>query len=167
VTIAAPGQHITSVDPGKGGTGLSNQTNEGNQTIPLQGTSFAAPYVAGVIALVRSRFPDLTARQVIYRIEATAQHPSSASGRDPQVGYGIIDPVAALTAAIPGQNGVPANPARSVPAALPSPVVKDWTPARVALLGTVGAAVLFLVTLLVTRSVRRNRVTDDPAIKPR
>ncbi|HKN98858.1 MAG TPA: type VII secretion-associated serine protease mycosin [Pseudonocardiaceae bacterium] len=167
VTIAAPGQFITSVDPGRGGTGLSNQTIENNQPISLQGTSFAAPYVAGVIALVRSRFPNLTARQVMYRIEATAQHPSSASGRDRQVGYGIIDPVAALTAAIPGQNGVPANPVRPVPAVLPTAAVKDWTPTRVALIGSVVGAALLVVTLFVTRSVRRNRVTEDPAIKPR
>jgi membrane-anchored mycosin MYCP len=167
VTIAAPGQFITSVDPGRGGTGLSNETVEGGQQISLQGTSFAAPYVAGVIALVRSRYPKLTARQVVYRIEATAQHPSSESGRDPQVGYGIIDPVAALTAAIPGQNGVPANPGRSVPAALPTAQVKDWTPVRVALIGSVGGVALLLVVLFATRSVRRNRVTEDPAIKPR
>jgi membrane-anchored mycosin MYCP len=167
VTVAAPGQFITSVDPGRSGTGLSNQTVEGGQTISLQGTSFAAPYVAGVIALVRSRFPNLTARQVMYRIEATAQHPSSVTGRDPQVGYGIIDPVAALTAAIPGQNGVPVNTERSVPAVLPTAEVKDWTPMRVALIGTVVGVALLLVTLFVTRSVRRKRVTEDPAIKPR
>ncbi|HEX4225945.1 MAG TPA: S8 family serine peptidase, partial [Pseudonocardiaceae bacterium] len=47
VTVAAPGEGITSVDPAKGATMLTNETVAGNQTVPLQGTSFAAPYVAG------------------------------------------------------------------------------------------------------------------------
>jgi membrane-anchored mycosin MYCP len=157
VTIAAPGQDITSVDPGPDGTGLSNRTTENNQTVALQGTSFAAPYVAGVIALVRSRFPDLTARQVMTRIEATAQHPSGPGGRDTQVGYGIIDPVAALTAAIPGQAGVPQVTNQGIPAVLPMAAVKDWAPVRVALIGTVSAIALLLVTLFVVRTVRRDR----------
>lgn len=155
VTIAAPGQAITSVDPGKGGTGLSNSTIENNKPVPLQGTSFAAPYVAGVIALVRSRYPDLSAQQVVARIEATAQHPTGANQRNTQVGYGIIDPVAALTAAVPGQNGVPAVRNTPVGPVLPMAAVKDWTPVRVALIGTAIGAALLLTTLFVVRTIRR------------
>jgi membrane-anchored mycosin MYCP len=158
LTIAAPGQDITSVDPGAGGTGLSNRTTENNQTVALQGTSFAAPYVAGVIALVRSKYPNLSARQVMYRIEATAQHPSGPGGRNRQVGYGVIDPVAALTAAIPGQNGVPTPTDQRIGAVLPMAAVKDWTPVRVALIGTAVAVTLLLVTLFVVRTVRRDQV---------
>ncbi len=155
VTIAAPGQGITSVDPGQGGTGLSNQTRDQGKQVPMQGTSFAAPYVAGVVALVRSKFPDLTARQVMHRIEATAQHPSGPSGRNNQVGYGIINPVAALTAVIPGQNGVPAQRNTQIRAVLPAAAVKDWTPVRVALIGTAAGVVLLVGTLFVVRSRRR------------
>lgn len=155
VTIAAPGQGITSVDPGKGGTGLSNVTIDQGKQVQMQGTSFAAPYVAGVVALVRSRFPTLTARQVMYRIEATAQHPSGPNGRNNQVGYGIINPVAALTAVIPGQNGVPVAKNTRIRAVLPMPAVKDWTPVRVAMIGTAGGLVLLLGTLFVVRSRRR------------
>jgi membrane-anchored mycosin MYCP len=155
VTIAAPGQGFTSVDPGAGGTGLSNSTTENSQPVPLQGTSFAAPYVAGVVALVRAKYPQLTARQVITRIEATAQHPSGPGGRNTQVGYGIIDPVAALTASIPGQNGVPAVANTNIKPVLPMAAQKDWTPIRVALIGTAGAIVVFLITLFVVRTVRR------------
>lgn len=161
VTIAAPGEEITSVDPGPGGTGLSNRTVENNQLVPLQGTSFAAPYVAGVIALVRSKYPDLNAHQVIQRIEATAQHPSGPGGRNDQIGYGIIDPVAALTATIPGQNGAPAQTNRVIPATLPMPAVKDWTPVRVALIGTAVGVALLVATLFVVRTVRRNRPEHD------
>ena len=157
VTIAAPGQGITSVDPGRGGTGLSNSTIDAGKPVAMQGTSFAAPYVAGVVALVRSRFPNLTARQVMYRIEATAQHPSGPNGRNNQVGYGIINPVAALTAVIPGQNGAPAQPDSQITAVLPMPAAHDWTPMRVALIGTVGAITLLLGTLFVVRTTRRHR----------
>ena len=38
----------------------------------IGGTSYAAAYVSGVAALVRSKFPDLTAAEVIHRITATA-----------------------------------------------------------------------------------------------
>lgn len=160
VNIAAPGEAITSVDPGVGGTGLANLYAEpgGNgQPGPIQGTSFAAPYVAGVVALVRSRFPQLTARQVMYRIEATAQHPTGPGGRDDKVGYGIVNPVAALTASIPGQNGVPSAGNATVPVQLPRQAAKDWTPMRVALIGTAVAVVLLLTTLFVVRTVRRRR----------
>lgn len=158
VTIAAPGEDITSLDPGPGATGLSNLTVENGQQVRLQGTSFAAPYVAGVVALVRSRYPKLDAHQVITRIEDTAQHPSGPGGRNDQIGYGIIDPVAALTASIPGQNGVPTQTNKSIPAVLPLNAVKDWAPVRVALIGTAVAVALLLTTLFVVRTVRRNRL---------
>jgi len=158
VNIAAPGEGIISVDPGQGGTGLANLYAEpGSNTQPalIQGTSFAAPYVAGVVALVRSHFPTLSARQVIARVEATAQHPSGKGGRNNQVGYGIIDPVAALTAVIPGQNGVPAQANSTIRAQIPLAAQKNWTPVRVALIGTVAAVTLLLGTLFVVRTMRR------------
>jgi membrane-anchored mycosin MYCP len=161
VNIAAPGEGITSVDPGVGGTGLANLFAEpGNnaQPGPIQGTSFAAPYVAGVAALVRAKYPDLTARQVIYRLEATAQHPSGPGGRNNQIGYGIVDPVAALTATVPGQEGVPAIAnTPPIPALLPMTKTKDWTPAKVALTGTAAAVALLLITLFIVRTIRRNQ----------
>jgi membrane-anchored mycosin MYCP len=161
VTIAAPGQGITSVDPAANGTVLSNRTVDNGKQVEMQGTSFAAPYVAGVVALVRSRFPSLTARQVMTRIEATAQHPSGPGGRNNQIGYGIIDPVAALTAVIPGQNGVPAADDVRIPAVLPMAAVKDWAPMRVAMIGTVIGIAVLLGTLFVVRTVRRNRARQD------
>jgi membrane-anchored mycosin MYCP len=158
VNIAAPGEDITSVDPGVGGTGLANLFAEpgGNsQPGPIQGTSFAAPYVAGVVALVRSKYPNLSASQVITRIEATAQHPSGLGGRNNQIGFGIINPVAALTAMIPGQNGVPATDNGKIRATLPLAAVKNLTPIRVAVIGAVASLALLLCTLFVVRTVRR------------
>ncbi|MBP2365824.1 type VII secretion-associated serine protease mycosin [Pseudonocardia parietis] len=62
----------------------------------VSGTSYAAPLVAGTAVLLRERFPMLTADQVSDRLRATARRP--AAGRDDQVGDGVLDPAAALTA---------------------------------------------------------------------
>lgn len=67
--------------------------------IPIAGTSFSAAYVSGLAALVRQRFPELTAAQVMNRITATARHPGG--GADNVVGAGVVDPVAALTWDVP------------------------------------------------------------------
>ena len=84
-------------------------------------------------------------------------HLSGPGGRDRQIGYGIVDPVAALTSSVPGQNGVPSAGNHSIRAELPSQPVKDWTPTRVALIGTAVALFLFLGTLFVVGTVRRKR----------
>ncbi len=53
------------------------------------GTSFAAPHVAGVVALVRELEPDMNPRRVINTIEQGAE---GASGRsDPELGAGRIN----------------------------------------------------------------------------
>jgi membrane-anchored mycosin MYCP len=165
VNIAAPGEGIVSVNPAVGGSGLARTYAEPGRNGPpgpIQGTSFAAPYVAGVVALVRARFPNLKARQVIRRIEATAQHPSGPGGRNNRIGYGIVDPVAALTAAVPGQNGVPTNADRPATVVLPGAATRDWTPVRVALVGTAAAVALLVLTLFVLHAGRRRRVRDQP-----
>jgi serine protease len=66
----------------------------------VQGTSFAAPMVAGTAALIRSRWPTMPAGEVINRIIRTAKD-LGAPGRDPVYGFGLIDPTHALTADVP------------------------------------------------------------------
>jgi membrane-anchored mycosin MYCP len=82
VGVAAPGVDMLSTVPG-GGQCVDN------------GTSFAAPYVAGVATLIRAKHPKWTARQVIAQIEQTAQRTSL--GHNSLVGWGVVDPVRALT----------------------------------------------------------------------
>lgn len=64
------------------------------------GTSGAAPIVSGLVALVRAHYPELDANNVINRVIATAtkmtEEPYST-----EFGYGLIDPVKALTAELP------------------------------------------------------------------
>ncbi|MGY4712472.1 type VII secretion-associated serine protease mycosin [Mycolicibacterium sp. CBM1] len=93
VDVAAPGEDIVSLDPD--GEGLIDTVPTPSGPVPISGTSYAAPFVSGLAALVRSRFPRLSARQVMARIETTAHHPSA--GRDDATGHGVIDPLAALS----------------------------------------------------------------------
>ncbi|MFC8587819.1 type VII secretion-associated serine protease mycosin [Streptomyces sp. NPDC057217] len=86
VGVAAPGVDIVSTVPG-GGQCIDN------------GTSFSAPYVAGVAALLRAKYPKWTPAQVVARIEQTAVR--SVNGHDNHVGWGVVDPVRAL-ADLPG-----------------------------------------------------------------
>ncbi|WP_433347264.1 type VII secretion-associated serine protease mycosin [Micromonospora sp. CA-111912] len=64
------------------------------------GTSDATAIVAGAAALVRSKYPDLPAAEVVHRLTATAVD-KGPPGRDDEYGYGVIDLVAALTADVP------------------------------------------------------------------
>ena len=92
VDVAAPGENMVSLNPG--GSGLVDALPALGRSMPLSGTSYAAPVVSGLAALIRARFPTLTARQVMQRIESTAH--GSHGGWDPVVGNGVVDPVAAL-----------------------------------------------------------------------
>lgn len=89
VALTAPGVNIATtsrVDAGKG-----------TKYRKANGTSDSTAIVSGVAALVWSKFPDLTASEVAWRLTTTAAD-KGAPGRDQEYGFGIIDPVAALTA---------------------------------------------------------------------
>ena len=66
----------------------------------LVGTSGATPLVSGVAALIRSKYPDMSAAQVINRIISTAKD-SGVPGHDPIYGYGVLNAEAALNAEVP------------------------------------------------------------------
>ncbi|MGO1769366.1 MAG: S8 family serine peptidase [Microbacterium sp.] len=60
------------------------------------GTSGAAPIVAGIAALIRSAHPDLDANNVINRIVTSTTHPDGVSVPDSEYGYGLVDAVKAV-----------------------------------------------------------------------
>lgn len=64
------------------------------------GTSNSTAIVSGVVALIRAKYPNLNAASVINRLIRTADDKGPA-GRDPQYGFGVVDPVEALTANVP------------------------------------------------------------------
>lgn len=96
VKVAAPGVDMLSTVPG-GGQCVDN------------GTSFAAPYVAGVAALLRGEHKDWTARQIRARIEQTAQRTQRTP--DKYLGWGVVDPVKAVTDTDPPTNDPVPDPA--------------------------------------------------------
>jgi membrane-anchored mycosin MYCP len=76
------------------------------------GTSGAAPIVAGIAALVRAAHPELDAANVINRIIRTASPPPAANGSDPLLyGFGLVDAAAAVSANVAS---VTANPMGSL-----------------------------------------------------
>ncbi len=96
VDVAAPGVGMVSTVPGSG-------------QCTADGTSFSAPYVAGVAALLKDKYPKWTAAQIASRIQETAQRP----GRDPNpfIGWGVVDPLAALSEeSTPGTSPKPDPP---------------------------------------------------------
>lgn len=135
VAVAAPGRDIVSLDSRPGGTGLVNAVQTGEGTGPVDGTSFSTAYVSGLAALVRARFPELGAQQVMDRLTRTAHGPGT--GRDDRIGHGLIDPLAALTAQLPDQPvSTGADVGRAIAAPAPPPY-EDPLPRRVATIGSI------------------------------
>jgi serine protease AprX len=64
--------------------------------IELSGTSMAAPYVAGAVALMLEANPTLTPAQVAQALYATAQDHSPEPGKDNATGHGLVDAFAAI-----------------------------------------------------------------------
>lgn len=63
----------------------------------LEGTSMAAPIVAGIAALTRRINPGASARDVIRALKETATRPAG-SGWNAELGWGIVNAAAAVTA---------------------------------------------------------------------
>jgi membrane-anchored mycosin MYCP len=151
--IAAPGENIVSVSNAAGGGLANGLVNDQQELFPISGTSYAAAYVSGVVALVRSKFPDLTAEQVVRRITATA----NCAARSPSnlVGAGIVDVVAALTWEVPEEVGANVVTARQV-AVPPPPPSDDPTPRIVAFVGTGALALVTLATAAISAHRRKD-----------
>ena len=108
VDIAAPGGNAAA-----GSSILSTYWQAGSSGYEfLQGTSMATPHVAGLVALIQTIDPTLTADEVEWLIESTAAD-LGTTGRDDTFGWGRIDAAAAL-----GSIGDPAP----TPSPTPEPV---------------------------------------------
>ncbi|MGW4804830.1 S8 family serine peptidase [Kitasatospora sp. NPDC004272] len=93
VLVTAPGTDIV-------GAGECS----GSQYCLGDGTSNSTALVSGAAALVRAKFPNLTAGQVAERLVESAKVPDALQGAklpDQHYGYGILSPYDALTKDIP------------------------------------------------------------------
>ena len=73
----------------------------------VSGTSFAAPHVSGILALLKSAFPDATVSELETAIVSTASD-LGVAGADDTFGYGLVDALAAyqslsVPAPLPGE----------------------------------------------------------------
>ena len=86
-TVPAPMlRTVTSVDPGPCASWVAYKS----------GTSMAAPFVAGVVAHLLNRYPQATPGQVREALESSARRSAGVSGRSDELGWGVVDPAAAL-----------------------------------------------------------------------
>jgi membrane-anchored mycosin MYCP len=155
VGVAAPGTHIMGLSPQGGGpVNAYPPSRQGEKNMPFWGTSFSAAYVSGVAALVRAKYPELSAHQVINRIVQSAHNPPS--GVDNKVGYGLVDPVAALTFNIPAGDRLPPGAQSRVITPAPPPPPPDHR-ARTIALGFVGAVCAGVVVVAIAARLRRAR----------
>ncbi|MFE1841472.1 type VII secretion-associated serine protease mycosin [Streptomyces sviceus] len=148
----------------------------GNKLRISDGTSNSTAFVSAAAALLRSKYPDLTAGQIANRLVKTAVLPSSSKGislPDEKYGYGEIRPLAALTENIPagskyGPLKVPGASSESPSAAATSDssgaeksAEKEKADQKQILffvvLGVVALVVIGLIVLLIVKLSRRNK----------
>jgi type VII secretion-associated serine protease mycosin len=96
IAASASGPEVAIAAPAKD---IVHATKGGGYSIGT-GTSDATAIVSGVVALIRSKYPDLDAANVINRLIQTADD-KGPPGRDERYGFGIVNPVRALTADVP------------------------------------------------------------------
>ncbi|MGX6602452.1 type VII secretion-associated serine protease mycosin [Micromonosporaceae bacterium Da 78-11] len=108
VDLCAPGIDIRSAKP-KSGYQIAS------------GTSDSTAIVSGAAALVRSKFPELSGKEVVHRLTATADD-IGPPGRDDECGFGELNIVKALTADVPPLDGSSssATPSASVTTEAPT-----------------------------------------------
>lgn len=87
IGVAAPAENLLGGMPGGG-------------YAEWAGTSGSTPIVSGVAALIRSKWPEMSARQVINRIVTTAKD-AGVPGKDPIYGFGVLNAEAALKDNVP------------------------------------------------------------------
>ncbi|BCL15703.1 S8 family serine peptidase [Micromonospora sagamiensis] len=168
VVLAAPQERIISPRPyavSKNGYGLTS------------GTSDSAAIVSGVAALVRSRYPDLDAANVVNRLIRTAED-EGRPGRDDLYGFGAVDPVAALSGTVPAVRGNPlVAPAAADPAEAPTDEADERGIYGFGVTNKAGAALqvglclavvvgVIVLIVLARRSARRRTDAGPPGLPP-
>lgn len=118
VALAAPGTGLLFANRAWGDCGHDGAPS----------SSYATALVSGSVALLRQRFPQESAAQIIHRLEVTASRPQR-DARDDTYGWGVVQPFEAMTWAYDGSVGGPPAPGAE-PRVTPSstPQALDLTP---------------------------------------
>ncbi|MFI6078681.1 S8 family peptidase [Actinoplanes sp. NPDC051343] len=147
VDVAAPGVNVTSLGiTGSGG-------------IAGTGTYYAVAFVAGEVALVRAAYPDLTAVQVVHRIEVTADPMGEGTVPNTSFGWGMINPSTSVTRVLP-EEAATASDAPDSPAAAQQAPPHKRTLTIVVVVVMMLAAAAYLV-LRIQRIWRGNVADED------
>lgn len=88
ISVVGPGDEILSLKTNINGSGHAGY-------IIYSGTSMAAPFVTGVVALLKQKFPAATPSQIKQILESTAKD-IDITGFDKSSGYGRVQPAEAL-----------------------------------------------------------------------
>jgi len=155
VSIAAPGTDIVGLSP-RDDSLINAIEGPDNSLLVPSGSSFSAAIVSGVAALVRAKYPQLSAHQIVNRLIRTARAP--ARGVDNQVGYGVVDPVAALTWDVPDGSVLPQasmGPLRLPPPPPPRNMVPVWVAAAGLGGALLVAGMVFGAAMLLRKSGRQ------------
>jgi type VII secretion-associated serine protease mycosin len=146
LSVVAPGTRIVSAD----GSG---------SYVVGDGTSSAAAMVAGVVALIRSEYPDLSPRQVRRALErGTTRKPRT--GHDQAYGHGMVDAALALEQAQRIAGGTRGSPAAGQRPGLAGNVHFGGGPDRVSADSSryfVGGLLIVVMASLSVRIVLRRR----------
>ncbi|MFD0520298.1 type VII secretion-associated serine protease mycosin [Paractinoplanes durhamensis] len=149
VDLVAPGDQIMSTSIFDRGYEVSG------------GTSDATAMVSGAAALLRAKYPDMSAAEVVHRLTATADDAGPA-GRDDTYGNGLLDVVKALTADVAplpaaGASAAPSDDAAQ--AAPPAASDSDDLPEPVGVLvpALIVAGVVLLIGVVVVVFMMRRR----------
>ena len=170
VIVAAPGVEVAQADPTtKSGYAVAN------------GTSGSTAYVSAIVALLRSKYPDLTAGQIVNRLIKSASFLNNTGRKAPdsELGYGFARPGSALTMDIPkGSKEGPltqASPSTSTESGSAS-AGNDGTSqakeennsssANILLIAGIAAAVVVIGILFAVIRSRRNRGSGGPGPGP-
>ncbi|EWM17060.1 S8 family serine peptidase [Kutzneria sp. 744] len=149
IDVAAPGADLVSTSAGGFG-----------HSWPIKDPSAAAAYVAATVALLRSHQPTATPAQIVNRLTLTASR-ASGGGRDPRLGWGLVDAYTAvtsqlpLTASGPGTSPTTAAAPALVPAAAPAQPPINSLVGGLALGGVALAALAGLITVTIRRGRER------------
>jgi subtilisin family serine protease len=177
LTMTAPGVDIASIGP---------------QSAPFSGdgTSQATAIASAVAALVWSKYPSLTATQVVARLLATLDRHSDVA--DPSYGHGILDAYQAVNESVPDNAPDPVaalvrpflnqHVATSKPVRAPAPIVHNSKPPGSMTVGSAprlfqprvliaagvaaGGLVLLMILAIIGIAARRRRRFETPTVTP-
>lgn len=169
VKLIAPGVHIRSA---------SSVVDVNGKYRLANGTSDSTAYVSATAALLRAKFPNLSAGQIANRMIKTAGIPEDKPNLklpDPHYGYGFIKPYSALTKNVPAgpkdgpfpalSGGTSSDPSSAAGNNATGPKIssqKGLSAPFIILIAVVGVALLAIVVVIVLVAKKKNRRNGPP-----